>query len=154
MVMGLVLTFVIGVVAGLRALTPLALVAWAARLHDWPLIGTHLAWIGNAFMPWVFTVLAVGEIINDKLPATPSRKVPPQFIARVVSGALCGAVVGAAQDFLAIGLLAGALGAVAGTLGGAAIRGKLAASFGKDLPVALLEDLVAIGLGIAVVTQI
>jgi uncharacterized membrane protein len=34
------------------------------------------------------------------------------------------------------------------------VRGKLAAAFGKDLPAALLEDVVAIGLAIAVVAQI
>jgi uncharacterized membrane protein len=154
MTMLLVLTFAIGVVAGLRALTPLAVVAWGARLNDWPLIGTHLAWMGNAIMPWVFSVLAVGEIINDKLPATPSRKAPPQFITRVLSGALCGAVIGGARDSLVIGLVAGAVGAVAGTLGGAAVRGMLAKAFANDLPAALIEDVVAIGLAIAVVAQV
>ncbi|HEY5331356.1 MAG TPA: DUF4126 family protein [Acidobacteriaceae bacterium] len=150
----LVLTFVIGVVAGLRALTPLAAVAWGARLNEWPLIGTHLAWMGNAIMPWVFSVLALGELINDKLPTTPSRRIPPQFIARVVSGALCGAVIGAAEDSLVVGLIAGAVGAVAGTLGGAAVRTKLAVAIRNDLTAALIEDVVAIGLAIAVVAQI
>jgi uncharacterized membrane protein len=150
----LVLTFVIGVVAGLRALTPLAAVAWGARLNDWPLMGTHLAWMGNAIMRWVFSVLALGELINDKLPATPSRKVPPQFIARVFSGALCGAVIGGAEDSLVIGLIAGAVGAVAGTLGGAAVRAKLSAVIRNDLTAALIEDVVAIGLAVAVVTQV
>jgi uncharacterized membrane protein len=154
MVMILVLTFVIGVVAGLRAMTPLAVVAWGARLNVWVLAGTHLAWFGNAIMPWVFSVLAVGELISDKLPGTASRKVPPQFIARVLSGALCGAVIGGARESLVIGLIAGAVGAVAGTLGGSAVRGKLARMFGKDLPAALLEDVVAIGLAVAVVSQV
>ncbi|HZL25080.1 MAG TPA: DUF4126 family protein [Acidobacteriaceae bacterium] len=150
----LALTFLIDVVAGLRALTPLAAVAWGARLNEWPLIGTHLAWMGNAIMPWVFSVLALGELINDKLPTTPSRKIPPQFIARVVSGALCGAVIGAAEDSLVVGLIAGAVGAVVGTLGGAAVRTKLAAAIRNDLIAALIEDVVAIGLAIAVVAQI
>jgi uncharacterized membrane protein len=150
----LVLAFLIGVVAGLRALTPLAAVAWAARLNEWPLIGTHLAWMGNAIMPWVFSVLALGELINDKLPATPSRKILPQFIARVVSGALCGAVMGATQELLVIGAVAGAVGAVAGTYGGAAVRAKLSAVIRNDLTAALIEDVVAIGLAIAVVAQI
>jgi uncharacterized membrane protein len=150
----LVLTFVIGVVAGLRALTPLAAVAWGSRLNEWPLIGTHLAWMGNAIMPWVFSVLAVGELINDKLPATPSRKIPPQFIARVVSGALSGAVIGGAEDSLLIGLIAGAVGAVAGTLGGSAVRARLSAAIRNDLTAALIEDVVAIGLAVAVVTQV
>ena len=37
------------------------------------------------------------------------------------------------------------VGAVVGTLGGAAARGKLAEAFGRDLPAALLEDAIAIG---------
>jgi uncharacterized membrane protein len=55
---------------------------------------------------------------------------------------------------LTIGLIAGAVGAVAGTLGGAAVRTKLTEVFGKDLPAALLEDAVAIILAIVVVTRL
>jgi uncharacterized membrane protein len=150
----LLLTFIMGVVAGLRALTPLAAVAWGTRLGEWPLIGTHLAWMGNAIMPWVFSVLALGELINDKIPTTPSRKTPPQFIARVLSGALSGAVIGAVDDSLVIGLIAGVLGAIAGTLGGAALRAKLSAVIRNDLTAALIEDVLAIGLAIAVVAQV
>jgi uncharacterized membrane protein len=43
------------------------------------------------------------------------------------------------------GAVAGAIGAVIGTLGGADARGRLAKAFGKDLPAALIEDLVAVG---------
>jgi uncharacterized membrane protein len=93
-------------------------------------------------------------LINDKLPKTPSRKVPPQFIFRVLSGAFSGAAVGAARQSLVLGLVAGAVGAVAGTLGGAAVRTKLAEIFGRDLPAALLEDAVAIILAIVVVTRL
>ena len=154
MMIVLLLAFVIGVVAGLRAMMPLAAVAWGARLGAIPLVGTHLGWLGAAATPWIFSMLAVGELINDKLPATPSRKVPPQFGARVVTGAFAGAAIGLSEDLLLLGLVAGAIGAVVGTLGGAAVRGKLAAAFGKDLPAALIEDVVAILLGIAVVTQL
>ena len=150
----MVLTFMIGVVAGLRAMLPIAVVAWGARLGAVPLQGTHLAWLGNAIAPWIFSVLAVGELIKDKLPATPSRKIPPQFIARIVSGGFAGAAIGLSKDLMVNGLITGALGAVAGTLGGAAARGKLATIFGKDLPAALTEDAVAILLGIAVVTRL
>jgi uncharacterized membrane protein len=45
-----------------------------------------------------------------------------------------------------IGLVAGTIGAVAGTLGGAKARGLLARAFGRDLPAALLEDAVAVGI--------
>lgn len=150
----LVLALVIGIVAGLRAMTPVAAVAWFARLNVWPLVGSHLGWIASSISVWVFTIAAIGEIINDKLPATPSRKVPPQFIARIVMGGLSGAVIGAAHEALVIGLLCGAVGAVIGTLGGSAVRGKLAAMFGKDLPAALLEDAVAILLALIVVSKV
>jgi uncharacterized membrane protein len=45
-----------------------------------------------------------------------------------------------------IGLVAGIIGAVAGTFGGAKARNLLARTFGRDLPAALLEDAVALGI--------
>jgi uncharacterized membrane protein len=149
-----VLAFLIGVVAGLRAMMAPAAVSWAAHLGLLPLQGTPLAWLGYAVTPYIFTVLALGELFNDKLPKTPSRTVPPQFIARVISGSLVGAAIGAAGQSLILGLVAGAIGAVAGTLGGAALRSKLAGLFGKDLAAALLEDATAIILSIVVVTRL
>jgi uncharacterized membrane protein len=141
-----ILSFLIGAIAGLRALTAPAAVSWAARLGWLPLGGTPLAFLGFAATPYILTVLAVGELVNDKLPRTPSRKAPAPFIARVVTGALCGAALGAAGHALLGGLVAGALGAVAGTLGGFELRSRLVSAFGgNDLPVALLEDAVAIG---------
>ena len=140
----IVLALLIGIIAGLRAFTAPAAVSWAARFGVLPLAGTHLAFLSAAVTTWIVTALALFELVNDKLPKTPSRKVPPQFIARVVLGAFSGSAIGLGLGNLWIGLLSGAIGAVLGTLGGAAVRGKLAAAFGKDLPAALLEDAVAI----------
>ncbi len=42
------------------------------------------------------------------------------------------------------GLIAGAVGAVIGTYGGAELRARMAAAFGRDLPAALVEDVIAI----------
>ena len=139
-----VLALLIGIIAGLRALTAPTAVSWAARLGLLQLGGTHLAFLGAVATPWILSVLALAEIINDKLPKTPSRLVPPQFITRVVTGAFSGAAIGLGLGNLWVGLLCGVIGAVIGTLGGAAVRGKLAAAFGKDLPAGLLEDAVAI----------
>jgi uncharacterized membrane protein len=136
----------IGVIAGLRAMTAPAAVAWGAHLGLIPLQGTPLAWMGGAIAPWVFGVLAVLELVSDQLPQTPSRKVPVQFGARIASGALCGAAIGLDQGAALAGLALGVVGAVAGTLGGAAARARLAAAFGRDTPAALIEDAVAIGL--------
>ena len=140
-----VLAFLIGVVAGLSSMTAPAVVSWAARLGWLPLENTWLAFLGSAITPYILSVLAVAELINDKLPKTPSRKTPVPFAARVVVGALCGAALGAPGQALIGGLLAGVLGAVAGTLGGYEARTRLVKALGgKDLPIALLEDAIAL----------
>jgi len=139
------LAFLIGVVAGLRALTPIAAVSWAARLGRLHLENTWLAFLGYSATPYIISLLAILELLNDKLPKTPSRKAPPQFITRVVTGAFSGAALGAAGQALIGGLLLGAIGAVAGTLAGSVMRARLAKAFGgKDLPAALIEDAIAI----------
>jgi uncharacterized membrane protein len=45
------------------------------------------------------------------------------------------------------------VGAVIGTFGGAAVRAWLVQVFGKDLPAALLEDVIAIGGAILIVSR-
>jgi uncharacterized membrane protein len=142
--MSILAALLIGVIAGLRAMSAPAAVSWGANLGWIDLSQTPLAFMGYSWTPWIFTVLALAELINDKLPNTPSRKVPPQFAARVIMGALAGASLGAAGGMLIVGLVAGVAGAVIGTYGGAAVRGRLGAMFGRDLPAALTEDAVAV----------
>ncbi len=144
----LLCAFVLGVVAGLRAMTAPAVASWFARSGGLAVASTPMAFMGFKYTPIIFTILAVGELINDKLPKTPSRKAPPSFIVRIISGGLTGATIGAAGDSLVLGLILGAIGAVAGTLGGAAVRGKMAAAFGRDLPAALVEDAAAIAIAV------
>jgi uncharacterized membrane protein len=94
----------------------------------------------------------VVELVTDQLPSTPSRTVPPQFLARIVTGAFAGAVIGAGWHHTFIGLGAAIIGAVLGTLGGYQARRRLvAANDGHDLPIALTEDAVAVLGGFAVV---
>jgi uncharacterized membrane protein len=134
----------IGIVAGLRAMTAPAAVSWAAHLGWLHLGNSWLAFLGYAFTPWIFTALAIVELVTDQLPSTPSRKVPVQFGARIVMGALCGAAVGISGGSLTGGTIAGVIGAVIGTLAGADVRGRLARAFGQDRPAALIEDAVAV----------
>lgn len=138
------LSFLIGVIAGLRAMTAPAAASWAVYLGVLDLSGSWLAFMGYRFTPWIFSIMAVGELIADQLPTTPSRKVPVQFGTRVLLGALAGATIGASAGLWIVGAILGAMGAVVGTLGGATARARLAASFGRDRPAALVEDAVAI----------
>jgi uncharacterized membrane protein len=150
-----VLAFLIGIVAGLRALTPVAAVSWASHLGRLSLGNTWLGFLGYTATPYICSLLAIGELVNDKLPKTPSRKIPPSFITRVVTGALSGAAMTAGVGASMAGAIAGGLGAVTGTLGGAAFRARLARAFGgNDLPAALLEDAIAIFGAIILVFQL
>ena len=149
----LISAFVLGVVCGLRAMVGLAAVSWAANRQQLPLEGTWLSFLGFRFTPYITSLLALGEIINDKLPKTPSRLVPPQFGARVVMGALAGTAIGLSHGQLVLGVIAGIVGSVAGTLGGSKARAFAAQLFGRDLPAALLEDVLAVALAVvAIVT--
>jgi uncharacterized membrane protein len=149
--LGIALALLIGVVAGLRTMTALAAVSWAAALGWISLGDTWLAFLGYSWTPWILTLAALGELVTDQLPSTPSRTVPIQFAGRILSGALSGAALGAAGGALVAGAAAGALGAVVGTLGGSAARARLALAFGNDPPAAFVEDAVAVGASLLVV---
>ena len=147
----LLLALGIGVIAGLRSMTAPAVVAWAAALHWINLNGTWAAWVGHPVTVAILTLLAIGELAADKYPKTPSRTAPPSFIARILLGAFAGAVIGTAWAYTWSAAGAGVIGAVLGTLGGYQARTRLVAAHGHDLPIALLEDAVAVVGGFAIV---
>lgn len=149
-----ILALVIGIIAGLRTMTAPAAMSWAAYLGYLNLGGSWLGFLGARFTPWILSLLALAEFVTDQLPSTPSRKVPVQFGARLVSGGLSGAAIATDGGSLVGGLLAGVIGAVIGTLGGAAARSRLAKVFGRDLPAALIEDAIAIVGAILVVVAL
>ena len=143
----------IGVICGLRTFTAPALVSWAACLGWLHLSGSPLAFLGARITPYIFTAIALVELVFDKLPNTPSRKAPTGFIARIASGALCGTAVGLSGGGLwVVALTAGVSGSVIGTLGGAEARSRLVKAIGgRDWPIAVLEDLCAIGAALLIV---
>jgi uncharacterized membrane protein len=139
---------ILGIVAGMRAATALAAIAWAAYFGALQLSGTWAGFLGNLIAVTVLSLLALGEYIGDKLPTTPSRKNVAPFAGRVIIGAAVGLVVGLPTGMAAVTAALGAIGAVIGTLGGYAARRRLATAFGRDLPAALIEDAVAIVVGL------
>lgn len=147
-VLFLVLALLIGVIAGLRAMTAPAVVSWGAFLGWIDLDGKWSEWMGHPITVTVLTIFLLLELVTDQLPKTPSRKTTPQFATRLITGGFAGAVIGSAvfHTFTATG--AGVIGAVLGTLGGAAVRQRLYdANNGKDRPGAFIEDVVAVGGG-------
>ncbi|WP_376961697.1 DUF4126 family protein [Azospirillum sp. A26] len=148
----LALAFLIGAVAGSRTLIAPAAVSWAAYGGWLDLSGSWLFFLGHPVSPWVFTAMAVAELVVDKLPTTPSRKLPFPFASRIGSGAIAGAAIGANAGFWIGGLVAGGIGAVVGTLVGYAARMRMATAFGRDRPAALLEDAVALVAALLIVS--
>ncbi len=151
----LLLALGIGVVAGLRSLTAPAVVAWAAHVGWINLHGSPLAFMGSVWAVAIFTVLAVIELVADQLPSTPSRTDPVGLSARVVTGALSGACLAiAGGGMLWVAALAGALGGIAGAFGGYQARVGLVRTLPvPDFAIAIPEDLVAIGLGVFLVSR-
>ena len=100
----------------------------------------------------IFSLLAIGELIADKLPTIPKRTAPAPLMARLITGGLCGACLcAAAAKSLVVGTLLGGVGAVVGAFLGYGIRRRLDLYI-KDLLVALCEDAVAIGLALLLVS--
>jgi uncharacterized membrane protein len=138
--------FFIGFFTGLRSLTPVAVTAWC--VYSGALKPGHpFSWLGSLPSVAIFTLLALGELVADKLPRTPNRTAPVGFIARILMGALTGATLAAsASGSAAIGALLGVAGAVTGTFAGFKARTGIVRGLAvPDIAVALLEDLIAIG---------
>ncbi len=89
----LLLCFLLGCLAGLRSLTAPAAVCWGAHLGWLHLAGTKLAFMGATVTLIIFTLLAVFELVNDKLPKTPPRTAALGLVARIITGGLCGAAL-------------------------------------------------------------
>ncbi len=147
-VLVIVLALLIGVIAGLRAMTAPAVVAWGAFLGWINVDGKWSEWMAHPITVSVLTIFLLVELVTDQLPKTPSRKTAPQFVTRLIMGAFAGAVIGSTDFHTFSALGAGVVGAVLGTMGGAAVRQKLYDANGeRDRPGAFLEDVVAVGGG-------
>jgi uncharacterized membrane protein len=153
--LALLLVFGIGVVAGLRTMTAPAVVAWAAHLGWINLSGSRLAFMASIWTVGIFTLCALAEYVVDLLPNTPARTSAPGLTGRIITGLLTGACLGVAAGASAwSSALIGAIGAIAGAFGGYHARGGLVRALRvPDAVIAIPEDLVAIGLGLLLVSR-
>ncbi len=149
--------FQIGVIAGMRAMTAPALLSRKlVRTIPTKEPQKPIHYLAQPPVSIGLAVLAGAELIGDKVPHGPNRTSPPQFIARITSGATCGAFLSEVEGEQApIGAVLGGLGAVAGTLLFFNLRRWLDHDLGlPDAVGALTEDALAIGLGWQVVNSI
>jgi uncharacterized membrane protein len=149
------MAFLIGLLAGLRSLTPPAVVSWAAHLGLLKLQG-FLALLAATPAVVICTIAALAELIADKSARIPDRTSAPGLIARVMTGGGMGAcIASAAGQELFIGMALGAAGGIAGAFAGYHARTQLVRELKvPDYFIALLEDLVAIGGALCIVAAI
>ena len=145
MILVLLVAFLFGVVAGLRALLAPAALAWAAHLGLLSLGGTPFEVLTHGWIAWVLSALAVVEILADLLPTRMSRTSPPMLALRLLTGGLAGAIVGAAGGAIMLASFAGIVGAIIGTMLGRGLRARLRDTFAGDVPAGVLESVLAIG---------
>lgn len=145
------LLLVIGITAGLRALTPIAAVSIGAWLVWIDLTGSWASFLGNIITVVILVLMAIGELVRDQLPNTPSRKETSSIVLRCVAGAVAGYVLGWPSGNWIAGIVLGIVGALIGTFGGYEIRRRLGKALRGDLPAALIEDVVAVALALLVV---
>lgn len=132
----------LGFVTGLRSMTPTALLVWTS---DEP----------SSVLKGLTGFLAIGEIIGDKLPMTPSRLSGRPLMGRIVFGAMAGAFVSRRfHQALLPGAIRGAIGAAVGSVAGYAYRSLVAEGVGiPDVVAALVEDGVALTVGYSAVDK-
>jgi uncharacterized membrane protein len=149
----------IGGVSGLRSLTGIAIVAIVAQ-RGWPhlgwlhLGGTGLSFLGTPVAMCVFVVLAIGELIADKMAFIPPRIQAGPLAARFVLGAMCGSALALAAGLPWVFPAAvGGIAAVVAAYAGYWLRRGITSHGVKDLPIALLEDATAILLALFAVSR-
>jgi len=152
--MTLLFAFLIGIFAGLRSLAPPAAVAWAVHLR-WLTLPRRLSLVGSLPAVIILSVLAIAEVMFDKLPNTPNRTAPPGLIGRIVTGgftAACVSLGGGRSAF--VGAALGVIGGVIGCFAGYQARAWLVKSLRHpDFNIALVEDLIAIGGSLFIVSR-
>ena len=138
----------LGFVTGLRPMIPMAVLCWFSYTGNLPLDDTWAAWTGRLSTAIIFTVLAVAEVVVDKIWKNPNRIKPVQLAVRLIFGGLIGAMGAAALNGAGLeGGLLGVLSALTGTFCGYYIRKETCdrTQF-EDWQLAVVEDALAVGL--------
>jgi uncharacterized membrane protein len=140
----------LGAISGLRALSGPAFVSRAASRGDLNLDGTFLAFLSSPRLSKALVLMELGELVGDKLPATPSRTSPPPLLGRAASGALVGAAVFVSEGLRATtGAALGSTAAIAAGFTGEWLRALTVEKTGfPDPVVALAEDAIVLLVGL------
>jgi uncharacterized membrane protein len=137
-------SILMGLVAGMRSMMPIAVVSWAAGRNS---RSSHTGLPSILSSPGVSKVtlaLAAAELLDDKMRSAPDRTIAPGSFARVVTGAIAGAAAAPSRD-RRLDAVRGATVAVGTAYLTLALR-KQAIHKGRAASTGLIEDAVALGI--------
>ncbi len=145
----------LGFVSGLRSMTPLALLSLLRTSSEDASPSNLIRYLNSPVARVITGLLAAGELVGDKLPATPSRLAPGPLAGRVVIGAFVGWILcRQAEQSPVLGALLGAVGAASGSAAGYYARSWLHKVTKWPDPIfGGVEDLIALGLGYLVARE-
>lgn len=141
-------SFLIGLVAGQRGITPLASVAVATRRGEIP---ADLPFQRLFFHPVIaagVSALAAAEMGGDKMKSAPDRTVPIGLLVRSITSAYAGAAL-APRDRRALGATVAVGSALLSAYFGLRLRKAAMARYGQTAS-GLVEDAIVAGAGLAI----
>jgi uncharacterized membrane protein len=145
----------LGIATGIRSMTPLAALSWAASSSRVSLPeNLPLSLLPRQQVSTLLLLSAGAEFVADKLPITPARTARGPLFVRIFFGGVVGAVGFAAdEDLLAVGAVVGGLSAAWGSFAGLAVRTQLTEVGLPKVLAGVTGDLLAISLSLAAVLQ-
>ncbi len=141
-------SLLIGLVAGQRAMTPLAAVAGAARRGALPEDAMARDLLAHPLVALGAVALAAGEMMGDKLPSAPDRIIVSGLVARSITAAFAGAVLAPKESRAGAALLA-AGAAVGASFLGFHLRVRAMRRF-SQASTGFVEDAVVLGSALAI----
>ncbi|TVV73333.1 DUF4126 domain-containing protein [Sphingomonas solaris] len=141
-------SFLIGLVAGQRGITPLAAIATATRRHDIPADLPLQNLMLNPVVAAGTALFAAAEMAGDKMKTAPDRVVPIGLAVRSVTAAYAGAALAPRdQRFLGATVAVGA--ALASSYFGWRLRCAAMRRYGQTAT-GFVEDAIVMGSGLAI----
>ena len=137
-----------GIAAGLRSMAgPALLSQHLSERPMWELDSPAERMLAHPAAQILLGLGALGELVGDKLPSTPSRLEPRSLVFRAICGAIGGGVLmHRARRPPLLGAALGALGAVGGASVGYHARKAIARQGVPDAAVAVVEDVFSIAI--------
>ncbi len=141
----------VGALAGMRSTAASLIVSHIlSQSHSYDLEDSPLDFMQSKTTATIFKLVALGEIVMDKLPSTPDRIKTQAIGGRIMSGALAGAALYKAQNgSIAAGALVGAVAAIGSSFASFFLR-KAVVEQCKiyDPIIGAIEDAIVIGFGV------